>query len=97
MVDEAHEKCDDGVNLSPYGGCAAGCILPTCGDGIVQAAEQCDDMVLDGKYGGCTAQCLLAPHCGDGVVQADQGEQCDDGNRVSGDDCNNSCTYTIPN
>ena len=96
-VDEAHEKCDDGVNLSPYGGCAPGCILPTCGDGIVQASEQCDDMVLDGKYGGCTAQCLLAPHCGDGVIQAEQGEQCDDGNRATGDDCDNSCTYPITN
>lgn len=30
-------------------------------------------------------------YCGDGVVQA--GEQCDDGNTVDGDYCNNSCQY----
>lgn len=31
------------------------------------------------------------PHCGDGMVQADQGEQCDDGNAVSGDGCSSTC------
>ncbi len=30
--------------------------------------------------------------CGDGIVQA--GEQCDDGNQVSGDGCENDCTKT---
>ena len=29
--------------------------------------------------------------CGDGRVQADEGEQCDDGNRVSGDGCSDTC------
>ena len=50
-----HENCDDGVNLSEYGGCGPGCVAgPSCGDGIVQSKfEQCDDGVLDGKYGGC--------------------------------------------
>jgi cysteine-rich repeat protein len=31
------------------------------------------------------------PHCGDHVIQADQGEQCDDGNAVSGDGCSSTC------
>jgi cysteine-rich repeat protein len=31
------------------------------------------------------------PHCGDGVVQADEGEQCDDGNAISGDGCSSTC------
>ena len=49
-VDVDHEKCDDGVNLSEYGGCGPGCVAgPSCGDGVVQSKfEQCDDAVLDG-------------------------------------------------
>lgn len=32
------------------------------------------------------------PNCGNGVK--DQGEQCDDGNRTSGDGCDSNCQYT---
>ena len=45
-------------------------------------------------YGKCAADCTLGPRCGDGVVQADQGEQCDDGNLVDGDGCSASCKIT---
>lgn len=30
-------------------------------------------------------------YCGDGIVQDQEGEQCDDGNRVDNDGCNNLC------
>lgn len=32
------------------------------------------------------------PACGDGIVQP--GEQCDDGNRINCDGCDNNCTFT---
>ena len=98
-LDVGHETCDDGVNLSEYGGCAPGCVAgPSCGDGIVQSKfEQCDDGVLDGKYGGCAPQCVLAPHCGDGVVQTEAGEQCDYGDPATGQRCNAACKVTMVN
>src|SRR5450755_3441963 len=39
--------------------------------------------------GGAAASCMgmAAPGCGDGTLQASLGEQCDDGNSVSGDGC----------
>lgn len=33
--------------------------------------------------------CVLAPACGDGFPEGD--EQCDDGNQIQGDGCNNDC------
>jgi len=59
-----------------------------CGDGVVDAGagERCDPP--DGAI--CNALCqrvfTVPPRCGDGIV--DPGEDCDDGNLVSGDGCN---------
>jgi fibro-slime domain-containing protein len=98
VVQPGEEECDDGVNLSPYGGCAPGCVQGAyCGDGNVDSlfGEQCDDGMNDGGYNQCDVGCKLGPRCGDGVVQ--QGiEQCDDGNKVNGDGCDNNCTSNIP-
>ena len=70
---------------------------PTCGDGVVVAPEQCD-LGRDkntGAYNGCTSSCLLGPRCGDEVVQSADGEECDDGNTVSGDGCSRDCMLEI--
>ncbi len=64
---------------------------PICGDGIKTKNEACDDGKNTGGYGKCGPGCVLGPRCGDGVVQADQGEQCDDGNLVDHDGCNSQC------
>ena len=88
------EQCDDGVNLSTYGtGCAPGCVTaPNCGDGQVQSTfEDCDDGDNNGGYGECAQGCVLGPRCGDGVIQSADGEECDDGNRINGDECNVNC------
>ena len=93
------EECDDGVNLSTYGGCAPGCKQgPYCGDGAVDSlfGEQCDDGANAGGYGECAAGCVFGPRCGDGDLQVAEGEQCDDGNNVSGDGCNANCKSEIP-
>ncbi len=39
----------------------------------------------------------IPPQCGDTIVQADRGEQCDDGNTVQNDSCDNNCKYTCGN
>jgi len=99
------EQCDDGVNLTTYGGtakaCAPGCKwAPYCGDGNVDSAngEQCDNGPDNGKgYGFCTSTCQLGPRCGDGVVT--NGEQCDDGtaNGTPNDKCQADCTLKCGN
>ena len=93
VVQKGVEECDDGANLSQYGGCAPGCKNgPYCGDGIVQSGvEQCDDGKLDGSYDGCAKGCVLGPRCGDGIIQADAGEECDDRNRKDHDGCDANC------
>lgn len=35
---------------------------------------------------------LIAAGCGDGILDIEFGEECDDGNRTSGDGCSSSCT-----
>lgn len=82
------EQCDDGTdgNTGAYGGCNPDCTLgPRCGDLIVQSTEEeCD--------GGpaCSSSCrLVAPVCGNS--QVDSGEDCDDGNKASGDGCSDAC------
>ena len=67
-----------------------------CGDGIKTRTEACDDGKAKntGGYGKCNADCTLGPRCGDGILQADQGEQCDDGNLVNGDGCSSTCKKT---
>ncbi|HRI64804.1 MAG TPA: DUF4215 domain-containing protein [Polyangium sp.] len=92
------EECDDGTNLSPYNGCAPGCKNgASCGDGKIDSmfGEVCDDGVNDGGYNECAASCVLGPRCGDGVLQIEQ-EACDDGNKVPGDGCNQTCQLETP-
>lgn len=93
------EACDDGINLTTYGGtqkrCGPGCsFAPWCGDAIVSNGEQCDDGASKntGAYGACSPSCTLGPRCGDGIKDAP--EQCDHGpsNGASADGCNVDCT-----
>ncbi len=58
-----------------------------CGDGKVNSEnEQCD-----GEE-GCLEDCTWAVECGNGIVQ--DGEECDDGNNIPGDGCEDDCTVT---
>ncbi|MDO8668894.1 MAG: LamG-like jellyroll fold domain-containing protein [Candidatus Buchananbacteria bacterium] len=70
------------------------CVLPDCGDSVVQAGEACDDG-NNTNAGTCNAQCSAATFCGDSVIQGlngrGQSETCDDGNGFSGDGCSNVC------
>jgi cysteine-rich repeat protein len=63
------------------------CLLPRCGDGIVDVGEGCDPLFpVDDS---CNPDCTLVT-CGDGLTQGS--EQCDDGNTQGGDGCSATCT-----
>ena len=74
--------------------------ISICGDGIVQTGEVCDlgPGRNTGAYASSTATKVCAPgcqgygpYCGDGILQTRFGEQCDDGNNISGDLCSATC------
>jgi cysteine-rich repeat protein len=78
------------------------CIIPECGDGVLEGAETCDDENnTDGD--GCSASCQVEEGaecegepsvcnfeiCGDGVVVGR--EECDDAGTMDGDGCSSTC------
>ncbi len=83
------EECDDGNNLDGDG-CQHNCLLPLCGDAILDPGEECDQGAAnsDNTPDACRVDCML-PACGDGVIDTD--EECDDGNRSPGDECQHDC------
>lgn len=80
----------------------AGVKLPACASNGVYCGSnyQCVDPFTDGNNcGSCEVVCTVSQECaggicrnlcGNGVLNA--GEQCDDGNAISGDGCSASCT-----
>ncbi len=93
---EAGEMCDLGSRNSdePDAECRADCLLPRCGDGIVDSGEVCDDgNSLDGD--GCSHSCLSDESCGNGIVDIPVGESCDDGNTLDGDQCRADCVTPL--
>lgn len=73
---ETGEACDKGMENGLFHGDASGC-SKTC-----TAEPNC-------REGGTTTACTTA--CGDGNIDVTSGENCDDGNAVSGDGCSNTC------
>ena len=93
---ECSEQCDSGtLNSDVIGGaCRTSCLLPACGDGVVDAAqgELCDDGNSSG-CDGCSSSCLpeASASCGDGDLDLGEGEICDDGGNANGDGCSALC------
>lgn len=84
------EECDDGADNADDAACKSDCTAAVCGDGITQSGvEECDDANADNND-PCTEICTI-PTCGDGFPQTINGELCDDGDEVEGDDCNADC------
>lgn len=78
------------------GACFDGvCLVPGCGNRVVEPGEQCDDGNHVGGD-GCSADCRSDEQCGNGVVDGTLGEACDDGNLASHDGCNSRCRLESP-
>lgn len=77
-------------------------VFPTCGDGLCNEGETCDGSskcISTGSLVGlneCRApgSSLECTYCGDGIVQSE--EECDDGNMINDDLCDNNCTVIVP-
>lgn len=72
------------------------CVLPGCGDDVVQAGEACDELENPPTNAGtCNATCSAYTFCGDNIIQSLNGqgnlEACDDGNSFDGDGCSKTC------
>jgi cysteine-rich repeat protein len=67
-----------------------------CGNATLEFGEDCDGASLGECLAGpCDPDCTCpAPVCGNDTLEA--GEGCDDGNTVSGDGCDASCTAPTP-
>jgi cysteine-rich repeat protein len=63
-----------------------------CSDGDAGGAA-CGDTCAHVSGCGCADSNTCSAVCGDGIVRDD--EQCDDGNRISGDGCSSSCTLEM--
>jgi cysteine-rich repeat protein len=65
-----------------------GCVLPGCGNGVVDGGEACDDGNGDNDD-ACLNNCK-ANTCGDGYLYTGD-EECDDGNTSNADACLDTC------
>lgn len=88
-IAEGSEPCDDGDDIHVGDGCSPGCVLePTCAAPAAGDAETVDA----GDAGGTGATAgVCSSSCGDGIMLAGDDEQCDDGNNISGDGCDDEC------
>ncbi|MDH5721666.1 MAG: DUF4215 domain-containing protein, partial [Spirochaetia bacterium] len=91
---DANEECDNGKENTSS--CNFNCTLPVCGDALknMAAGEECDNGLLnsDSLADACRTDCKAA-YCGDNVT--DTGEECDDGNTISGDGCQADCKIAV--
>lgn len=60
---------------------------PVCGNNVTEIGEECDK---GSESVDCDADCTFAI-CGDGTLNITAGEECDDGNIIPGDGCDENC------
>lgn len=94
------EECDPGNAESAS--CDIDCTLVTCDDGYINvvAGEECDVGIhgtLFCNEVSCTINPAFSNTCGDSVVYEPDGEQCDDGNTIAGDGCDDLCQIESSN
>ena len=85
---EADGECDDGRECNGPESCSADHV---CAAGTPPAAGSACTMAAGGG-GVCRGADCVTSGCGNGVP--DSGEDCDDGNDVEGDGCDNDCSFS---
>jgi cysteine-rich repeat protein len=85
---ESGEECESVASLAPNAnkcnlGLAGNCILP----------EYCSNKCLNKGVKACDAAAGLTSGCCGNGGDPESGEDCDDGNLINGDGCNNSCLH----
>lgn len=84
----AGEECDSGGDSIA---CDGDCTAVECGDGYVNlVVEDCDDGM---QTATCDGDCTIAV-CGDTYINPLAGENCDDGNMIPDDGCDNCFSNT---
>ncbi|MCK4670283.1 MAG: hypothetical protein KAT43_03690 [Nanoarchaeota archaeon] len=99
-VPEEKQRCCDGILTAPeecehYAGGAAGppMSVPPCAPFFtvhagVYSKVQCINCICQKKLPPLPPPSAnYPPHCGNGLMESGLGEQCDDGNQISGDGC----------
>ena len=85
------DECDDGDPCTGEETCGAGM---TCEDGEALAeGDACDADMDEATRDLCVEDACAATRCGDGYADAMREEECDDGNDVLGDGCDD-CRFT---
>jgi cysteine-rich repeat protein len=80
------EECDDGNACNGTEGCT--------GHRCVPGAAQLPDGTSCGDGLVCTGALCVPSWCGDGGTAPSTGEECDDGNDVTGDGCDPDCSWS---
>lgn len=84
-VTEPPEECDDGKHCADL-------LTPCTSSADCAAIAGGDTSCAPRNNFSCSATCTSQNTCGDATV--DPWEECDDGNLVNGDGCENDCTFT---
>jgi cysteine-rich repeat protein len=85
--------CDDGDACNGVEGCVEAAHLCTAGVGS-DDGTLCDRDSMPATRDVCLGGACAASRCGDAFVDSARGEDCDDGNGVNGDGCDNDCTFS---
>jgi cysteine-rich repeat protein len=88
-IDESLVPCGDLACPQGYECVATRCVTPAQLSACASLADGAD-CTVNHVAGKCDAGACTPVVCGNGVL--DPGEICDDGNQVSGDGCNGTCT-----
>lgn len=96
-VAQAWEACDDG-NTKEGDGCEPSCVLSpdSDGDGVPDGIDNCPNDKNAGQEnadGDKFGDACDPPNCGNKTLEGV--EQCDDGNDIPGDGCENDCRTSV--
>ena len=89
--DGAFDGPDQLLPTATYGSQTSVALSARTGASVLLAWADSGNVVPDVAAPAIRGRWLRFARCGDGRVEAEQGEQCDDGNLVDGDGCSSGC------